>query len=388
MFYTDGVQTRVIAMGCGALGGNSSTGQCGDPTPIGGTFSGMFIGTLFGPTTNDLGDVLFYSEVVGGSSPRGLFLYRADTSDIVKVATVGDISPLGGNLSAIGPGSINNNGWIVFLASTGGDGSQGSDILLWRNGVVTKYVASGDAAPGGEIFEYVGFEFGGWPDGSIIPFGPVPAINNSNQIAFTAWTQSTSGHVVSQNGQHAWLVQEGDPAPGGGFHSLFRQAVSINDNGLVAFQSDLAPTPGGTNNDAAWFVGSPGQFRRALGFSDTLLDGVVVALAWSRNPFRPLDEDGNLSLWATRQLPDQSYRETVIVSAPNGTFEIIANESEAAQTGGTWAYLNRWVNSNDAHQVQFGAEVAGNPNYSEAQFIATRFVDLILQDGFENVAEP
>ncbi|HKE49841.1 MAG TPA: choice-of-anchor tandem repeat NxxGxxAF-containing protein, partial [Rhodanobacteraceae bacterium] len=149
VFVADDNGVRVIAMGCGDGGGSGSSDTCGDPSPIGGTFSGLFPDTWAAPATNDNGDVLFVSDVAGGSAPRGLFLYVAASDSIIKIAAVGDASPLGGTLSAIGPGSINNAGTVAFLASTGGDGSQGSDILLWDDGTVTAYVAVGDPAPGG-----------------------------------------------------------------------------------------------------------------------------------------------------------------------------------------------------------------------------------------------
>src|SRR5262249_12977607 len=103
-FVHDGTTPTPIALGCGALGGGGSTGAGGDPTPIGGTFSGFFTGTVFAPAVNANGDVLFLAEVVGGSSSRGLFLYRASSATLVKVAAVGDPSPLGGTFAMVGPG--------------------------------------------------------------------------------------------------------------------------------------------------------------------------------------------------------------------------------------------------------------------------------------------
>ena len=82
-----------IAIGCGGLGGSGdTTSDCGDPSPIGGNFGGFFFGTGFTPDINDAGDVLFFCDVNGGSSRRGLFLYRAASQDITKVAVIGDPS--------------------------------------------------------------------------------------------------------------------------------------------------------------------------------------------------------------------------------------------------------------------------------------------------------
>ncbi|HEY6893324.1 MAG TPA: hypothetical protein VI258_04095, partial [Rhodanobacteraceae bacterium] len=120
VFTADANGVAVVAIGCGNGGGSGSTDGCGDPTPIGGTFSGLFADTWATPPINDAGDVVFLSDVAGGSSPRALFLYQAATGTIAKIAAVGDPSPLGGTLTAIGPGALNNAQTIAFLASTDG----------------------------------------------------------------------------------------------------------------------------------------------------------------------------------------------------------------------------------------------------------------------------
>src|SRR6266480_5889970 len=128
-----------IAIGCGVLGGGGdTTSMCGDASPIGGHFGGFFSeNTVFTPDINDAGDVLFFCDVNGGDSRRVLFLYQAASGQIVKVAAVGDPSPIGDTFGAIGPGSINNNGKVVFLASQAGD-TINSNLFMWDNGVVTK----------------------------------------------------------------------------------------------------------------------------------------------------------------------------------------------------------------------------------------------------------
>jgi hypothetical protein len=122
VFVADsGGTISAIAIGCGGFGGSGdTTSMCGDVSPIGGHFGGFFFGTIFTPDINDAGDVLFFCDVNGGSSRRALFLYRAVSGEIVKVAAVGDSSPIGGTFGAVGPGSLNNNGKVVFLASPAG----------------------------------------------------------------------------------------------------------------------------------------------------------------------------------------------------------------------------------------------------------------------------
>ena len=383
VFYSDAGDLKLIAMGCGAGGGSGSTATCGDPTPVGGTFSGLFQGTVFAPAVNDAGDVLFYSDVAGGSSIRGLFLYRAATDDIIKIAAVGDPSPLGGNLSAIGPGSMNNRGRIVFLASTGGNGAQGSDVLLWKDGVISKYVAAGDPAPGNQSFLHIGTDAGGYADGTFIPDGPVPAINDNNEIAFYASTGSVEGHMLSRDGVHDWQIREGDPAPGGGYYFDLRGAPVLNGHGKIAFNAYTSDRPDGPITGGGWFVGSAGHYRRAIGFYDQLLDGELLGLAFSRNPFRPLDDGGNLILWASRQLADNSFRETLVLARADGGVDVIASQGDPAPLGGQWRYFNPWMTTNNAFQIQFGAESSDGGRF-DAQFIATHFVDGIFGYGFES----
>src|SRR5262245_30759135 len=186
----DGTITA-IAIGCGAPGGGGdTTSMCGDASPIGGHFGGFFSGnTVFTPDINDAGDVLFFCDVNGGDSRRALFLYQAASGQIVKVAAVGDPSPIGGTFGAVGPGSINNNGKVVFLASQVGE-TINSNLFMWDNGVVTKIAAIGDPAPGGGTYTGLGTESFGFQDGTNIPVGPVPDINDSGQIPFRAIVSS------------------------------------------------------------------------------------------------------------------------------------------------------------------------------------------------------
>ncbi len=116
---------------------------------------------------------IFFCDVNGGDSRRALFLYQAASGQIVKVAAIGDPSPIGGTFGAVGPGSINNNGKVVFLASQVGD-TVNSNLFMWDNGVVTKVAAIGDPAPGGGTFSGLGTESFGFQDGTFIPTGPSP----------------------------------------------------------------------------------------------------------------------------------------------------------------------------------------------------------------------
>lgn len=363
IFTADANGVAVIAMGCGDGGGSGSTAGCGDPTPIGGTFSGLFTDTWATPPINDGGDVVFLSDVAGGSSPRALFLYQAATDTIVKIAAVGDPSPLGGTLTAIGPGAINNAQTVAFLASTGGE--QPSDIFVWQAGVVSHYVAAGDPAPGGGTFTFIGTESFGYLDGTMIPSGPAPAINETGQIAFRGIASGpvSAGELVSTDGVHAWQVAAGDDAPGGGTFADF-EAPLLNDNGDIAWFSDLSNSSAG----AGWFAGSPGNFRRAFAFTDPIGGGIVWGMAISRNPFRALDNAGDLVVWGSLQLPDQSQYDMIVLSRGDGVQEILALQGQPSPLGGSWNGMDGWPVMNSQSEVRMGAALVGAP-YANAHVV-------------------
>jgi hypothetical protein len=334
-----------IAIGCGGLGGGGdTTSMCGDASPIGGHFGGFFFGTFFTPDINDAGDVLFLCDVNGGDSRRALFLYRGASGDIVKVAAVGDPSPLGGTFGAVGPGSLNNNGQVVFLASAVGNTT--SDIFMWDNGVVTKVAAVGDPAPGGGTFAFLGTESAGFQDGTNIPVGPVPDINDSDQIAFRAIVSGgiTERGIVVRTGQiDEWYVKVPDPTPIGGTY-FDMQAASINNAGQIAFFADYHPTPDTINS--GWFAGAPGNWRKVVVFFDPIDGGQCLGLAFSRNPMQTIDAAGNVVFWAN--LDSNNPADRLVLGLTDGNLLIAARHGDPTPIGGTFGSMDAWpaINGN------------------------------------------
>jgi hypothetical protein len=334
-----------IAIGCGGLGGSGdTTSMCGDASPIGGHFGGFFFGTFFTPDINDAGDVLFLCDVNGGDSRRALFLYRGASGEIVKVAAIGDPSPIGGTFGAVGPGSINNSGKVVFLASP--VGSINSDIFVWDNGVVTKVAAVGDPAPGGGTFSFLGTESAGFQDGTNIPVGPIPDINDSDQIAFRAIVSGgiTERGIVVRTGQvDEWYVKVPDPTPIGGTY-LDMQAASINNGGQIAFFADYHPTPDTINS--GWFAGSPGNWRKVVVFFDPIDGGQCLGLAFSRNPMQTIDAAGNVVFWAN--LDSNNPADRLVLGLTDGNLLIAARHGDPTPIGGTFGSMDAWpaVNGN------------------------------------------
>ena len=353
VFTADANGLHIVMLGCGDGGGSGNPGTCGDPTPIGGTFGGIFQGTLGTPAINDNGDVLFLADVANGSSPRGLFLYQAATGDIVKVAAQGDPSPLGGTFTALGMGSLNSAGTVAFLANT--DGAQISDIYLWQDGVVTKYVAAGDPVPGGGTFEMLGTELWGFPDGSFLAGGPVPAINEAGDIAFrgivSGVPDTDRGIFLSHDGTHEWLVRGGADAPGGGTFVDF-QAPSLNANGEVAFFADSTAT-------SAWYAGDGTDWRRIVAFNDVIEGAPVDGLSFSRNPMNTIADNGDVVVWVSR-LVDGNDRGTTMVVHPDSSVTLLAVQFEDTGFGGMWGgSMDGWPSINDRGQMRMGSATPG-----------------------------
>jgi hypothetical protein len=342
---SDGTITA-IAIGCGGLGGGGdTTSDCGDVSPIGGHFGGFFFGTVFTPDINDAGDVLFFCDVNGGDSRRALFLYQAASGQIVKVAAVDDPSPIGGTFGAVGPGSINNNGKVVFLASQAGE-TIDSNLFMWDNGVVTKIAALGDPAPEGGTFSGLGTESFGFQDGTSIPTGPVPDINDSDQIAFRAIVSGgiTERGIVVRTGQvDEWYVKVPDPTPIGGTY-FDMQAASINNAGQIAFFSDYRPTPETFNS--GWFAGAPGNWRKVVVFFDPIDGGQCLGLAFSRNPMQTIDAAGNVVFWAN--LDSNGTSDRLVLSLTDGNLLIAARRGDPTPIGGIFGSMDAWpaINGN------------------------------------------
>lgn len=354
----------VIAMGCGEPAGTGVTSDCGDLAPGGGRFGAFFGETWATPDINDAGDVLFLADLHGAPHPRGLFLYQAAAARFVKIAAVGDASPIGGTLTAIGAGSLNNAGDVVLLAAT--DGQQISDALIWRDGVLSKYVAAGDPAPGGGTFARIGTESWGLIDGTQIPGGPVPAINDRGQVAFRGIVDgglAALGVFVSDHGQHEWLVKLGDPVPGGGTYADI-QAPLFNNAGEVAFYADTAGGPGG-----AWIAGKPGQWRRALAFYDPIDTGQVWSLSFSRNPLAALNDQGDVLLATTILRPDSSERGAIVLSRADGTLRLLAEQQQPTPLGGSWGSLDGWPTLNNQRQARVSAGTPGLPGQATTHMI-------------------
>ncbi len=369
IFISDGGVLTPVAIGCGGGGGSGNPGTgCGDPAPIGGTFSGFFGGTFFAPAINNRGDVLFMADVYNGSAPRGLFLRLGASGTIVKVAAVGDPSPLGGTLTRIGPGSLNNLGEVAFIATNSGTGAV--NILRWNGGVLTKHVAVGDAVPGGGTFAILAGESLGFSDGTTIPVGDLPGINDLGQVGFFSTVGGgpiTRGLFVTTAGVHQTYIAAGQATPIGGTYFDF-QAPLLNDNGEIAFFADVFL--GGGQYTSGWVAGSPGIWRKALAFYDSVGGGQCYGLAFSRNPMRAIDDCGNLAIWTAAHLTSGTELDTQVYSLPDNSLRVVAQEGQTTPLGGTFGGMNAWITVSDARGATLGAYTPGS-GVANAQFVVS-----------------
>lgn len=342
-----------LAIGSGGGGGSGLLGTLGDPAPGGGTFANFFGGTATAPAQHEDGSVLFLADVHGAL--RALFRFDATTQQLARVAAVGDASPLGGVLTAIGPGVFGANGTVLFLAAT--DHALGGDLLRSANGALAAVVARGQPLPGGGTVQFVATEIATYVDGTSMPIGPLPDANACGDVVLRVHCSGgapSSGLLrIRADGTREWLVRAGEPAPGGGTFAAFG-APRLSTAGECAFTADVQTATGGT---AAWFAGRSGTWRRVLGFFDPVDGGQCLGLAMSRGPFRPLDERGDLVLWC--DLAIDGGQDRIVRCARDGSIEVLARRGAPTPLGGAFGELGGWPTSDGPGRVAFGAQLVG-----------------------------
>lgn len=341
VFVADNGTVRAIAMGSGQGGGSGQHGTLGDPTPIGGTFGGFFGGTVFAPPIDDDGDVLFLADVANGSASRALFLFQAGTQSILKVCAVGDPSPYGGTITALGPGSLGPDRNVVFLAASTGSPQYVCDLLQFHNGAVTGFLATNDPAPGGATVAMLGTESFGFVDGTTIFAGPVPSQNACGQVAFRILTNGGTvgrGIAVRTNGVDSWYLTDAMATPNGGTYFDF-QAAAINGYGEIAVFSDYMLSG---NPTSGWFAGSPGSFRHVLSFYDPVDNLTVRGLAFSRAPMTPFSDGGDLIVWCDVDPTGNGNMGRIVLCAADGSRVVLARQNGPTGAGGNYGWIDAW----------------------------------------------
>lgn len=356
VFVADQNGVRAIAMGCGQGGGSGQHGSCGDPSPLGGTFAGFFQGTVFAPPINDDGDVLFLADLANATASRALFLYIASGPAIVKIAAVGDASPLGGSITALGPGSLDRDRRVLFLAQSTNSPQYVADILQWDNGALTVFSAVGSPAPGGATVAMLGTESFGFVDGTTVFAGPVPSMNDCGQVAYRIITNGGSvgrGIAVRQNGADSWYLTDAMQTPNGGSYFDF-QGAAINGNGQIAVFADYMLSG---NPTSGWFAGAPGNWRNALSFYDQVDGGQCYGLAFSRVPMTPISDDGDVVVWC--DLNPNGNMGRIVLCASDGSHTILARQGSPTGAGGNYGSIDAWPSMNSSGRVSISAGTPG-----------------------------
>jgi hypothetical protein len=168
-----------------------------DPTGtgLGGTFSGTL--TLRG--FNDSGQVLFSTDVSGGTSPHALFLRNLATPAAQVVFSRGQSGGSAGSFNTTLQASLNNGGQVAFLAGL----LQGDSPMGWYLGSGTaspvKIAAQGEKTPLGGTFGLVGKNTAASINtmGQVVFLADVP---DAGAVGLFSWTSADGVQpVVSTN---------------------------------------------------------------------------------------------------------------------------------------------------------------------------------------------
>jgi hypothetical protein len=212
------------------------------------------------PAINDQGKIVFRGTVLAPGK-SGLFVsVDGDTSLLLADGTV---APSGDTVGAPASPSINANGDVAFVSTTG-------VFVISNSGVITELAGTNQAAPGGDTFTQF--------------FSP--AINKAGQVVFLGTlTSGNTGVFLASGGTITKIVAEGDQFPNGGILTFVLGAPSINNAGQVAFtgfsDSIISPFPDNPFQDSGVFLFSDGVLQLTVPVFTPVSNGVSLALILS-----------------------------------------------------------------------------------------------------------
>jgi hypothetical protein len=272
-------------------------------------------------TANGNGNVIFEALLFPGG--KGLF----DESFNV-VVRAGDAAPGGGIFADLFQPSMNDSYQVAFvgLLSSGKPG-----VFLSSGGKISKIAVLGDPAPGG---------------GAYLDFDS-PSINNAGQVVFAADVSLSgrSGIFLYSDGKIAAVVQEDDPAPGGGRFD-FVDLASLNDDGRVAFFGEVT----GGGGQSGIFLWSGGDLSVIARHRDPAPGGGTFVLSTAQSIFAPsLNAAGQVAFAA-----GLSTGSTGVFLFADGNLSQIARPGDLAPGGGTFTFADS-ASLNNSGQVTFPA---------------------------------
>jgi hypothetical protein len=223
---------------------------------------------------NDAGAVAFQSATFTGDS-----VYVGDPGGLESVASIGDPTPDGGVLTRFleDASSINAAGDVAFTAVNSPDDLTYSGFGLYLSSpggagggrTLTLLAHHGDAAPGGNTFEYI----------------VSPEIADDGSVTFLARLQegdAAFGIYTYRAGEISLLARTGGTAPDGtAFLSLGLPAVS-QDGAAYAFEAAYG---GPTARANGIFLGNTagGPVRRVAGIGDALLGSRITRIGFAND---------------------------------------------------------------------------------------------------------
>ena len=144
----------ILDSGFGAIVRADSNGlteivRTGQATPLSGTYQNFSTNTSFGLgdgrvgpdiDINDAGSITFAAELADADATGAAFFWSSGS--VSPVAFIGQPRPGGGTIDAINNNQLTERDEVLFM--------HGSDALyLWDNGALTTVVSVGDQLPGG-----------------------------------------------------------------------------------------------------------------------------------------------------------------------------------------------------------------------------------------------
>jgi hypothetical protein len=362
----------------GGKGGLSQVVRVGEPAPGGGTFGGF--GTASPDALNDAGDAAFAFGRDSLTFPIGVNagVYRYDHASrrLTAVLVPGVTAAPGGGIFAgtLFHPSLNNGGDLVFpgiVPATIGPGASidlGVGIFLADSqGHLTKVVRPGDAAPGGSTFD----------------FAQNPDINDRGDIGFGAHIaadpclESSPGQTLptvifcaesvyvkdGATGVIRSIAHQGAaiPASAGGGTFDYAYAPVLNSRGQILFDAGLQGTStlffGSPVDSQAIFLSSNGNLIAIARPGDAVPGGGHIVTA-SFNPGNyDLNNNGDVAFNALLDTGDEG-----VFLWSHGALSLVAKTGTVVPGVGTIASLdqygsglpNGYVHLNARGQVAFG----------------------------------
>jgi hypothetical protein len=284
------------------------------------------------------------------------------------IATEGQA--LGGGQQLAGWGEfydMNNSGLVAFKAQIAGlalsseptgSGADESGIGLFtgNGGALTKIVQSGDVVA----------------TRTICGIAPMISLNDAGQVAFEAYHpqgtncgQTNKGIFRFTTGPGVeFLLGVGSTVSAGVTITMFdaddpedTEDLDINTAGSVVIPARLS-----NGNDAIYLLTGPGTFVE-IARSGTAGPGGN----FDRVAARPeLNNVGQVALKAAiggdgNPTTDEDGLDSLLLFTPPSTYQVIAQEGQAAPSGGTYQGFGAYVDVNDAGDVVFKADLLGIP---------------------------